>query len=69
MVTQTTVGDLGDVEVTITIEGDGELANFVYADLVGRCDVLKRSVESDTLPDEVERMMSARWKDYLEDND
>lgn len=69
MVTQTTVGNLGDVEVTITIDGDEELANFVYADLVGRFDVLKRSVESDTLPEEVERMMSARWKDYLEDND
>lgn len=67
MVKQGTTGEIGDLEVTVTIEGpDEQLANLVYADTVGRLDELKQMVDEDIPPECTHPPMSANWEGYLE---
>lgn len=71
MVKQTITGDIGELEVAVTIEGEDEqLANLIYADVVGRLDELNQIVEEDIPPEHTEPPMSARWEDsnYTEDD-
>lgn len=58
-----TIGEL-DVEVSI-VGGDEELANLVYADLVGRADELKQMVDYDIPPEGTEPHIRAKWDEYL----
>jgi hypothetical protein len=64
MVKQKTVGDIGDLEVTVTIEGPDEgLANLIYADVVGNIDTIKQMVDHDVPIEGTEPPMTANWAD------
>ncbi len=60
-----TVGEIGDVELTIRLEGDEELAGVIYADLVARADEIKQMVDHDIPPNGTETPMTVDWYDYL----
>jgi hypothetical protein len=64
MVEQTVTGDVGELEVTVIIEGpDSDLANLLYADIVGRIDECKQMVDHDIPIEGTEPPMSAMWAD------
>jgi hypothetical protein len=64
---QKTTGDIGGLEVTLTIEGDDEqLANLIYADIVGRLDEIKQMLDEDIPPEGTHPPMSADWEAYYE---
>lgn len=65
MVGQSTTGDIGNLEVTLEIEGeDEELANAVYADIVGRLDEIKQMVDEDIPPEGTHPPMGFDWGAY-----
>lgn len=59
-------GVVGTTEVSITITGDDEtVANLIYADLSGRCEMLTEVVELRRHPDAAEAGISADWEAWL----
>lgn len=63
MVKQKTTGDVGPAEVTLEIDSDDEqLANLIYADVVGRIDEIKQMVDHDVPIEGTEAPMSADWE-------
>lgn len=67
MVRQKAHGDIGDLTVHVEIEGsDEQLANMVYADVVGRLDELKQMVDHDIPAEHTTPPMGANWGDYLD---
>lgn len=68
MVEQTVEGDVGPASVTVEIESDDEqLANRLYADLVGDLERIRQIVEDGVDPTEAEGHMSADWTSYGDD--
>ena len=66
MVKQKTSGEIGGIDIELTLEGGDEaLANLLYADLVGRLGELNEIVEVGKPPDAAQGPMSADWEGYL----
>jgi hypothetical protein len=62
MVHQKVSGDVGDATVRIKIEAEDEqLANLLYADIVGRVDELKQIVDHNIPVEETVPPMGANW--------
>lgn len=59
------VGTVGDNEVTLIIDGsDEQLANMIYADIVGRLTQISRGLKEGTHPDEQDPSMTVDWHSY-----
>lgn len=65
MVEHETSGTIGELDVTIEIEGeDEELADLVNLDLQRRCDELVEIVEVGKHPDAAHSDLDVDWSDY-----
>lgn len=61
-----TVGEIGDVEVAISIEGDNELlAGLILSDLESRADEIKQMVDNGIRPEGTQPIANIDWATFL----
>lgn len=60
-------GNIGSVTVEVTVEGDEDLAEMIYFDLVGRAQELRQMVEEDIHPDATEPTYHVPWEDLYKE--
>ena len=64
MVYLETVGEIGGIEVEITVEGEPESeAEKIHSDLVGRADELRQILYENIHPDATEPPIRVKWED------
>jgi len=67
MVKHTIVGDIGDCEVTINVEGPEDTAEKIQMDLQSRAEELRQIIEEDIHPDATEQVYRIRWEDIYQE--